>query len=308
MGWMRSALLWASENKSLENHFRKRRFARTAVARFMPGETLDDALLECVRLGESGRSTVITLLGEMVSDQAAVDRVVDHYVTAFRRIRADGLDTHVSVKLTHLGLDLGGDVALAAVRRLLSEAEAMGSFLWVDMEYSRYVERTVDVFRTARGTGAPLGLCLQAYLHRTPSDLKELVRDGAAIRLVKGAYLEPPEVALPRKEDVDRRFLDQAVQLARAWSGVGQRPGIATHDLTLIDHLQRALADHDGPVPYEVQMLYGIQRAAQARMAAAGTPVRVLISYGDAWFPWYVRRLAERPANLAFVLRSMVRP
>ena len=303
---IRSALLWASENKTIEAQFRKRSFARAAVSRFMPGETLDDALAECTHLQKAGISSVITLLGENVGTPGEVDRVVDHYESAFVRIRNGEPDTHVSVKLTHLGLDLGDEVALVAVRRLASCAADAGSVLWIDMEYSRYVDRTIDVFRRVRAEGAPLGLCIQAYLHRTPSDLDVLVREGAPIRLVKGAYLEPPEVAIPRKADVDRQFLAQGLQLARAYRGEGIRPGIATHDVPLIKQLLEQLGDTAAPPPVEVQMLYGIQRAAQQDLAESGVPMRVLISYGEAWFPWYVRRLAERPANVGFVLRSML--
>ena len=151
-----------------------------------------------------------------------------------------------------------------------------------------------------------MGLCLQAYLHRTPRDVDVLVREGAPIRLVKGAYLEPADVAIPKKADVDRQFLKLALQLARAYAGEGPRPGIGTHDLKLIRNFQEQLNAPDAAAaPYEVQMLYGIQRGAQLELAQAGIPVRVLISYGEAWFPWYVRRLAERPANVGFVVRSM---
>lgn len=307
MGLLRSTLLWASENKAIEEQFRKRRFARTAVSRFMPGETLDAALAECEDLHRVGVSTVITLLGENVQDAAAVEHVVVHYESAFETIGASPPDTHVSVKLTQLGLDLGEDVATAALSRLGAAAAAAGSMVWVDMEHSRYVDGTLRVFRRARSEGLPCGLCLQAYLHRTPRDVDALTHEGAPIRLVKGAYLEPAEIAIPRKSAVDEQFLELALQLARAYRGAGQRPGIATHDLRLIERFRgRVPTSESGDPPYEVQMLYGIQRNAQLELARAGIPVRVLISYGEAWFPWYVRRLAERPANVGFVLRSML--
>lgn len=306
MGLLRSTLLWASENKAIEEQFRRRRFARTAVSRFMPGETLDDALKEGYHLHRSGIGTVITLLGENVDSVEAVEPVVAHYEGAFETIGSADPDTHISVKLTQLGLDQGEEVALNAVRRLAAAAAGAGSVLWIDMEYSRYVEATLRVFRSARAEGYPMGLCLQAYLHRTPRDVDLLVREAAPVRLVKGAYLEPADVAIPKKSDVDRQFLKLALQLAGAYDGEGPRPGIATHDLDLIREFQAQLnRPGTAPPPYEVQMLYGIQREAQLELARAGIPVRVLISYGEAWFPWYVRRLAERPANVGFVLRSM---
>lgn len=308
MGLLRSTLLWASENKAIEEQFRKRRFAQTAVSRFMPGETLEAASRECQDLHRVGIGTVVTLLGENVDSVDAVDPVVLHYEHAFQVLGEAEPDTHVSVKLTQLGLDQGEEVALNAVVRLGAAAARVGSVLWIDMEYSRYVEATLGVFRKARREGYPMGLCLQAYLHRTPRDVDLLVNEGAAVRLVKGAYLEPADVAIPRKADVDRQFLELALQLARAYRGEGPRPGIATHDLDLIRNFREQMdVPASGTPPYEVQMLYGIQRGAQLDLAQAGVPVRVLISYGEAWFPWYVRRLAERPANVGFVLRSMLR-
>ncbi len=305
MGFLRSSLLWASENRTIEAQFRKRRFAKAAVSRFMPGETLDDALRECRSLAEHGVSSVVTLLGEMVSGAEAVQDVVRRYANALETARAQELDTHVSVKLTHLGLDLGGRVARDAVAELVRQARRAGSFLWVDMEHSRYVDRTLDIVNDVWAAEGPLGVCLQAYLYRTARDLDELSRQGVPIRLVKGAYDEPDNVAMPKKADVDRHFYELALQLIERYSGEGPPPGLATHDLALIEKIQADLPG-SATASYEVQMLYGIQRVAQRRLAQQGVPVRVLVSYGEAWFPWYVRRLAERPANLGFVLRSML--
>ena len=272
----------------------------------MPGEDPGDALAEAAKLESSGFSTVVTYLGENVHSHEEAEQVHRHYETVVDQIHAGGLGTHPSVKLTHMGLDLGADIAREGVSRVAGVAARHGSFVWIDMEYSRYVDQTLDVLDAVRKEHENVGICLQAYLHRTPSDLERLTAEGVPIRLVKGAYQEPPEVAIPRKADVDDAFHDLAVAMVQGYSG-GQVHGIATHDLELVRRIQRTLgADQSGEHPYEVQMLYGIQRGAQRTLAEEGVPVRILISYGDAWFPWYMRRLAERPANVGFVLRSML--
>lgn len=308
MGLMRSALLRGSESPWLSEKIRDRAFARRAVRRFMPGETIEAALGACVALHERGTSTVITQLGEAITDRAAAERVTEHYLGALDRIREAALPTELSVKPTHLGLDVGRDVCTAQVEALVEAASRTGNAVWVDMEGSRYVDATLEMYRALRARYHNVGICLQSYLYRTAEDLASLVPLGAAIRLVKGAYMEPPDTAFPRKHDVDENFVRLAKRLlgeeARA---CGVRVGFGTHDPVVITRI-RDFAEGAG-VPkdaYEVQMLYGIRRDEQARLAASGHRVRVLISYGSQWFPWYMRRLAERPANLGFVLRSLV--
>ena len=308
MGLMRSALLRGSESRWLSEKIRDRAFAKRAVRRFMPGETIEAALGACVSLHERGMSTVITQLGEAIPDRASAERVTEHYVGALDRIREAALPSEVSVKPTHLGLDVSPDVCAAQLDALVEAASATGNFLWIDMESSPYVDATLQLYRELRARYHNVGICLQSYLYRTAEDLASLVPLGAAIRLVKGAYMEPPGTAFPRKSDVDENFVRLAKRLlgdeARA---CGVRVGFGTHDTGVITRI-RDFAEGAG-VPkdaYEVQMLYGIGRDAQARLAAAGHRLRVLISYGSEWFPWYMRRLAERPANLGFVLRSLV--
>ena len=219
-----------------------------------------------------------------------------------------GLDVELSVKPTHLGLDLGLDVAEENVRRLTEAASARGNWVWLDMEHSRYVDATLDLYRAVRADHPKFGICLQSYLHRTSDDLESLIPLGAAVRLVKGAYAEPPEIAMPVKADVDRAFFDQAVRmLAPDAREAGVRVGLATHDAAMIRRVNQ-WADASGLEgdAFEYQMLYGIADAEQKRLAREGRQVRVLISYGAHWFPWYVRRLAERPANVGFVLRSLL--
>ena len=308
MGLMRSALLRGSESRWLSEKIRDRAFARRAVRRFMPGETIEAALGACLSLKDRGMCSVITQLGEAITDRAAAERVTGHYVGALERIGDADLPAEVSVKPTHLGLDVGRDVCAAQLDALLETASRTGNFIWVDMEGSRHVDGTLAMYRDLRSRHHNVGICLQSYLYRTAEDLASLVPLGAAIRLVKGAYMEPPDTAYPRKHDVDENFVRLAKRLlgeeARA---CGVRVGFGTHDPVVITRI-RDFAEGAG-VPkdaYEVQMLFGIRRDEQARLAASGYRVRILISYGTEWFPWYMRRLAERPANLGFVLRSLV--
>ena len=306
---IRSTLLWISENSWCKNTLPGLGFVKRATRRFMPGETLEEALDAAGTL-ERGRGipTLITFLGENVADQAEARAVANHYVDAAGMVASAGLDAELSVKPTHLGLDLGLDVAEENMRLVTRAAEALGNWVWMDMEYSRYVDPTLDLYRSIRADHRNFGVCLQSYLHRTPADLESLVPLGPAIRLVKGAYAEPPSVALPVKADVDQAFFDQACRmLAPDARKAGLRAGFATHDTALIRRIDAWAKDNGlGPDAFEYQMLYGIGDGQQDRLAAEGKGIRVLISYGAHWFPWYVRRLAERPANMGFVIRSML--
>ncbi len=306
---MRSTLLWVSENEWCSKTLPRYGFVRRAVRRFMPGETLGEALDAAAGL-EKGRGipTLITFLGENVADRAEARSVADHYVDAAVQVASRGLDAELSVKPTHLGLDLGIDVAEENLRRITRAAEDEGNWVWMDMEYSRYVDPTLELYRSIRADHARFGICLQSYLYRTPADLESLIPMGPAIRMVKGAYAEPAELAFPDKKDVDQAFFDLTVRmLAPDAQEAGLRAGLATHDASLIARIE-AWAQSNGVAPegYEYQMLYGIAEQEQRRLAGAGRGVRVLISYGEHWFPWYVRRLAERPANVGFVLRSLL--
>jgi proline dehydrogenase len=306
MGIARSVLLWSSQNRWIENQFRQRRFARKAVSRFMPGEGVDSALAEAKKLGEHNISTVVTQLGENLSSIAEADQVAAHYVAVLDEVDGLGLPCHVSVKLTQLGLDIDPKQTATHLEALVLHAAARNNVIWVDMEASDYVDATLDLYCRLRERNENMGICLQAYLHRTPQDVEKLLAMGSAIRLVKGAYQEPPDVAMPRKRDVDDAFLRLATTMAEhAARGTAIKPGIATHDLAIIAELQRIAAERQWDNPFEIQMLYGIRRAEQLRLAEAGVPTRVLISYGASWFAWYMRRLAERPANVGFVLRTM---
>ena len=277
------------------------------MRRFLPGEELGAALDAAAGFARDGIGSVLTELGEQVTTRAEGSRVRDHYLQVLDRVRQRGLPAQISVKLTHLGLDVDRAACLENVRALAARAADAASFLWIDMEESRYVDVTLELFRRARAAHAGVGVCLQAYLRRTSADLEGLLPLAPAIRLVKGAYNEPPDVAFPKKRDVDERYFTLAGRLLKHAARGQARPVFGTHDLRLIERLrQRAAALGTAPGSYEVHMLYGIRAAEQRALARDGVPVRVLISYGTHWFPWYMRRLAERPANVWFVVRNML--
>jgi proline dehydrogenase len=303
---LRGLLLSASQNQWLRNRVPRYRFARRTVSRFIPGEDLSDALTAARLLQANGLATVFTRLGENVTEAREADSVTRHYLEVLERIEWLGLRTEVSVKLTQLGLDLWPGACYANLKRIIEHAGAR-SVVWIDMEASNYVEVTLELYRRARQAYPNVGICLQACLYRTAGDLASLIPLGAAIRLVKGAYKEPPEVAFPRKRDVDENFFALSQQLlsdeARA---AGVKAAIATHDLKLIRRIgELALAKGLSKDSFQFQMLYGIQRAEQLRLAKDGWRSTVLITYGSYWFPWFMRRLAERPANVLFLVRHL---
>ena len=282
-------------------------FVHRAVRRFMPGETSKAAIEEAARLSESRITSVLTLLGEKVTDSNEAAGVARHYQDVLEVIADRKLGAEISVKPTQLGIDIGHDVAAANLEGVLTTAEARQQFVWIDMECSEYVDRTLDLYRAARERHVNTGVCLQAYLYRTAADLAALLPIDPSIRLVKGAYAERPEIAFPRKKDVDRNYLELAQTLLDEVSRRGMRAAFATHDERLVQAIEEeAAARGITRGDLEIQMLYGIGTTKQTTMAAQGYKVEVLISYGSAWFPWYMRRLAERPANLWFVMRNVL--
>jgi proline dehydrogenase len=308
MSLARKLLLAASTNAWLRDHATRTAFVRRSVSAFMPGEQLDDALAAARAQERLGIGTIFTHLGENVATIDDARAVTDHYVMVMDAVRATGSNGQIAVKPTHLGLDIGQEVASPHLQRLVSHAEATGNFVWLDMEGTPYVDRTLDLFCDLRRRSARVGVALQAYLYRTANDVENLLPLGAAIRLVKGAYLEPPTLAFPKKRDVDENFFALACRLLGSDAlAAGGLLHIATHDGVLVDRLRTFMADRGVPrSAYEFAMLYGIQRPLQARLVAAGAPLRVLIAYGPQWFPWYMRRLAERPANVGFVVKNLV--
>ncbi len=307
MSVTRRLLLYASRSQRLAAALRNRRFVGRAVARFMPGEELADALAAARRFAGEGIGTVLTQLGENVTTLAEAENVRRHYLDVLRDIQEAGLPAQVSVKLTQLGLDVDRDACERALRSLVARAAESGSVLWIDMEDSRYTDATLDLFRKVRAERPNVGVCLQAYLRRTPADLAALLPLEPAIRIVKGAYAEPPTVAYPDKRDVDAAYLTLASQLLEHAARHGARPVFGTHDMALVARIRARAAELQVPPrSCEFHLLYGIRERDQRALAAEGEAVRVLISYGSAWFAWYMRRLAERPANLWFVLKNLI--
>jgi proline dehydrogenase len=305
---VRSVLLAASENRWMRENATRLPVFRKAVKRFMPGERLEDALDAAAALRrEDGIATILTRLGENVTEMAEADAVTEHYVDAAGLIEQRQLDTQISVKLTQLGLDMDAPRCRAHVRRLAARAAAGGAMLWIDMEQHSYVDATLELYHAVLADNRNVGVCLQAYLYRTEKDLQAIIEAGGAVRLVKGAYKEPATVAHPKKVDVDASYL----ALAKTMIGTdararGFRAVFGTHDVTIIDAIQQHAQAVGLPRDaYEFALLYGIQRSVQQQLARDGHALRVLISYGDYWFPWYMRRLAERPANVWFVARTM---
>ena len=306
MALMRSLLLAASQNVWLREHAVKYPFVRRSVSRFMPGETLDEALGAAQGLLQKKIGSVFTHLGENVTDREEARKVTEHYLQVLDRIHELNLPTEVSVKLTQLGLDLSSDFCFENLQQIISHENGRAT-VWVDMEASDYVDVTLQLYRRALQKYPNVGLCLQSYLRRTRKDLTDLLPLRPSIRLVKGAYKEPPEIAFPGKSDVDENYFALSQEMLRAKAtGQCMRAAFGTHDVPLIRRLAGTVQQHGLPMSeFEVQMLYGIQRAEQERLANQGCRSIVLVAYGSYWYPWFVRRLAERPANLWFMLRNV---
>ena len=305
---MRRILLWFAGTRWLRERIPKLWFARRAVRRFMPGEDVESALTAAVAFQADGIGSLLTRLGENVTDDREADAVAEHYLSVIGEIAGRGLDGEVSVKLTQLGFDLDLERTLARAERLAARAAESGKSLWIDMEGSAYAEGTIAFYERLKGQHPNVGLCLQAYLHRTAADIQRLLPLEPAIRLVKGAYAEPATIAYQGRHDVDTNYLALTVaMLEAARAGRAIRIALGTHDVRLIE--QAAIHATAAGLPrtaFEVQMLYGIRADEQRRLAREGYVVRDLIAYGEAWYPWYMRRLAERPANVMFALRQII--
>jgi proline dehydrogenase len=308
MSLMRKVLLAGSTSPWLREQATRRAFVRKSVSRFMPGEKIDDGLRAAASLKPERIATILTRLGENLTNLDEAEEVTDHYVDVLDRVQRAGLDAQVSVKPTQLGLDLDAAVCQRNLNRILEKAErVVDTPVWIDMESSAYVDPTLKLFRSSREKYRGVGIALQAYLYRTAKDLEDLIPLGPSIRIVKGAYLEGASVAFPHKPDVDENFYKLCTRLlGEDAQKRGSLVHIATHDVALADRLGRFIDDRQVPgSAYEFAMLYGIGVSQQRRLAASGRRLRVLISYGEYWFPWYMRRLAERPANVTFVLKNM---
>ena len=304
---MRRLFLWLAENPWLRKRLPRLWFVRRAVRRFLPGEDATSALNAGARFDANGIRTIYTRIGEHVTGRSEAAAVADHYLGLLDAFHDRSLEGEISVKLSQLGLEVDPGGALDHCRRLVVRAGELGSRVWIDMEDSRTTDATLDVFMRLRADHAAVGVCLQAYLHRTAADLQRLLPMEPAIRLVKGAYAEPESIAFQSRRAVDASFAGLAAMMLEARrSGRSSWLALGTHDLSLIeqtDHHARAIGL--ARTAYEVQMLYGVREDQQLRLAAEGYQVADLISYGEAWYPWYMRRLAERPANVLFAIRQI---
>ena len=305
---MRRILLWMAGNRWLRTRLPRLRFTRRAVRRFMPGEDAESALAAGAALEAEGIGGIYTRLGENLTAIEEADDVAARYADLLDALAERGMTGEISVKLTQLGFDMDVDRTDAHLARLAERSAQAGRTLWIDMEGSAYTEATIACYERLRADHENIGLCLQAYQRRTAEDLRRLLPGQPAIRLVKGAYAEPAAIAFTSRRDVDASYLALALDvLAAAKAGGSVRIGLGTHDVGLIEQIaDRAEAMGLPRTAFEVQMLYGIRTDQQRRLAAAGYAVRCLIAYGEAWYPWYMRRLAERPANVLFALRQIV--
>ena len=299
---LRSLLLYLAEREGPKNVLTSVAAGRRLAGRFIAGEKLDDAVRTVRQLNTEGFEVTLDHLGESVSDQAAAEEACRVYIGLLDRIAAEGLRSHISIKLTQLGLAISEDLAQRLLGAICQEAARHRNFVRIDMESSAYVDATLRVFRRTHAPRDVLGVVVQSYLYRSRKDADELLRDGVRIRLVKGAYQEPPEVAYPGKRDVDRNFV--AIMQTLLLSGAYH--GIATHDAHLVAATEAFARSHGlSAERFEFQMLYGIQRQLQRALLRQGHRVRVYVPYGSQWYAYFMRRLAERPANVLFILRQL---
>jgi len=297
-----------ARNDWMRRHLPNLWFARRAVRKFMPGETPEAALDAAAKLKDDEIGVLFTRLGETLTGVDDGDATAAAYLQLMADARARRLSAEVSVKLTQLGFDIDKDRTLEHCKRLADSAAQDGRTVWIDMEGSDYTESTIAFYERLKQTHPNTGLCLQAYLHRTAADVERLAPIGPRIRLVKGAYAEPASVAYRKGKEVDANYLALAQKmLDLVKSGSDLFFGLGTHDVDLI----KLVADHAESVglpksTFDIEMLYGIRTDQQRRLKSEGFAVRVLIAYGEYWYPWYMRRLAERPANVMFALRQLL--
>jgi len=301
---LRSLLLKLSESPGMARWVTSNAVSRRMARRFVAGETLDEAVAAARASNQAGMLASLDFLGENVASEADARRARDLYLAKFDRIAQERLDANISLKLTQLGMDLGETFCQGMLEPIVERAASYGNFVRVDMEGSAYTQRTIDLVRRVRGKYAAVGTVIQSYLYRSEQDVRDLLAAGCRIRLCKGAYKEPAEIAFPQKADVDANF----VKLMRILLPSGIYHGIATHDPRLIETtMDFASKNGIGKDQFEFQMLYGIRTDLQQELVRAGYGMRIYIPYGSDWFPYFMRRLAERPANVAFILRNLFR-
>ena len=305
MQWFRRPILAIAERSAVERFTRSNRLVkRHLVDRFVAGETLAETLPKVVRIYEQGITATLDRLGENVNTVHEATAAVTSFTTSLEELAANNLEPNISVKLTSLGLDLGDDIATANMCAILTVARNLSGFVRIDMEGSAYVERTMAIFERLHDEfPANVGIVIQSYLYRARADVERMMERNARVRLVKGAYAEPSSIAFPDSALVDENYLSLMYLLLER----GNYPALATHDMNLIAAARSYAADHDISTDrFEFQMLYGVRRDAQLDLVADGYRMRVYVPFGTEWYPYFTRRIAERPANALFVLRQFV--
>jgi proline dehydrogenase len=299
---LRALFLWLSNRRWLARVALATPLLRRMPLRFVAGTTLDQAIEAVRTLNATGASATLDVLGEWVENRASADRAAASYVEAIERIADEGLDANVSIKLTQMGLDLGVEACLTVLAPVAAAGDRRGIFIRIDMESSAYTDRTLEVVHRLRADGHDVGPVIQSYLYRSPADVERLVAERVRTRICKGAYAEGPEVAHQERVAVGDAFVSLCDELLRA----DAYPGVATHDPEMIERVAAAARERGiGPERFEFQMLYGVRRDLQRQLLADGHRLRVYVPYGTEWYPYFMRRLAERPANVLFVLRSI---
>lgn len=304
---VRDLLLAMSTNRVMRRLIVGFPLARQVTRRFVAGETLDEAIQVVKKLNRQGLKVTFDQLGESVTKEAEARQAKDGYLRALEAIDSNQVESHVSVKLTQMGLDLDQDLCLDNMRQIIGKAKAVGTFVRIDMEDSSRTQATLNIFKTLREEFDNVGVVIQSYLYRSEEDMRVLAAMGASVRLCKGAYKEPAGVAFPAKKDVDANYL----KLAKIYldsNGHGPTPylALATHDVKIIDWAEQYTAgNHIDKSRFEFQMLYGIRPDLQRQLAALGYTMRVYVPYGTHWYPYFMRRLAERPANVIFLLSNL---
>jgi len=306
LGLGRTLLLWGSKNDWMRNYVPNLKFVKHAVKKFMPGEDVDDAIEATRNLLKRNIPTTFTHLGENIKDLSEAETATNHYLELTDRIHKEGLDIEVSLKLTQIGFDLSFDKTLEYFKQISKRAKECGNNVFIDIEDSSYVDKTLEFYKKVKEEYDNVGLCLQAYLYRTMDDLKDMIGINPWIRLVKGAYKEPENIAFKQKKSVDENFFELSKYLLSQVQERGIRVAFGTHDLKLQQQIKNeAMKVGLTKDKLEFQMLYGIKSSEQYKLAEEGYNIRTLISYGEFWYPWYMRRLAERPANVGFVLKNL---
>jgi len=303
---MRNALLWLSEQQQIFNFVRRNGLAKQFASRFVAGETIPEAVAAATALEAKGITASLDLLGESVTQASEAEAACAQYVQMVDEMAAAHDQVNVSVKLTQMGLDIDEDLCLRNMTKILERAEQHDGFVRLDMESSAYTQRTLDFFtqRLFPRFGKHCGVVIQSCLRRSDADIQRLIDMKARVRLCKGAYLEPADVAYPAKSDVDKAY----VRLVEKLLEYGNYPGVATHDEAILGHV-RKFVQRNGIAPerFEFQMLYGVRRDLQEQLVQSGCRMRVYIPFGTQWYPYLMRRLAERPANIAFILGNIVK-